>query len=54
VTSLSVSIVLMILVYDSGAGQNDLKKCYTKIQACNWDQNKSWMSCLEKIINLKK
>jgi hypothetical protein len=45
---------ILILVFDGNGIASDLKKIYTKIQANNWDQNKSWMSCIEKIILLRK
>ena len=31
-----------------------IKKMQLKIQANGWDQNKTWMSCIEKLVNMPR
>jgi hypothetical protein len=41
----------IILAYEKNAGIGELKKLVTKISSNGWDQNKTWMQCLDKIMN---
>ena len=39
---------------DSGMSTKDLQMLVRKIQANQWDQNKTWMPCLDKIVTMPK
>lgn len=47
-------LVDYVNAYDNKASINNLKKLSTKIQSNGWDQNKSWMSCIDKIISIQR
>ena len=32
---------------------NGMKRLYMRIQSIDWDKNKNWMPCLEKIMNMR-
>lgn len=50
----NINYLNFILAYDNNSNLNDLKKLSTKIQSNGWDQNKNWMSCIDKIITIPK
>ena len=45
---------LNVLDYDSGVSRKEMNILVTKIQSNQWDQNKTWMPCLDKLVSFRK
>lgn len=41
-------------MYDSGLTSKEMKPLVSKIQSNQWDQNKTWMPCLDKLIGMPR
>ena len=52
--NLKKQILLFINEFDSGKTSKDLKPLVSKIQANQWDQNKTWMPALDKLIAMPR